>query len=308
MGAPSTSRTACTWTWCCRNSLCPTMWTWGWCFHRSSQDSFSWTIMASLSAMSTSMRLCWMCAKSIWLPRSSWFWRRSWPRQGPSTCWLSLWPVTTPWPQVPACWMWTCCSPAKAPPQSLLAWLAMKLSSRAWCYDPFNFAHMDLNMACLVEDGRPLPTQPWWLDFELSTNTEAYHVLMKSNGIYPSDWGNDMTAEQFVGGSILLSWDLTLGNSDGMAYLSLRQLGTMKANLRITRLLPTIAVIIAYMQHNNLLVINKYRTVALDYNTWCSAGSFRRPWWGIPGLPGPWWASTLPAVVAHQMVAPPPAF
>ena len=36
------------------------------------------------------------------------------------------------------------------------------------------------------------------LDFELGMYAEAYHALMKSSGMYPSDWGNDLTVDQLV--------------------------------------------------------------------------------------------------------------
>ena len=34
----------------------------------------------------------------------------------------------------------------------------------SWSKSPFNFAHMDLNQACLVVDGWPLLAQPWQTD------------------------------------------------------------------------------------------------------------------------------------------------
>ena len=49
---------------------------------------------------------------------------------------------------------------------------------------------------------------------------KAYHALMKPGGMYPSHWGNDMMADQFVGGSMLLSWDLTTNDSNGFVYMS----------------------------------------------------------------------------------------
>ena len=80
---------------------------------------------------------------------------------------------------------------------------------------PFNFAHMDLNQACLVVDGPLLPAQPWQTDFTQGLYAETYHALLKSTGMYPSDWSNGLSATQFVGGSMLLSWDLTPDDSDG---------------------------------------------------------------------------------------------
>ena len=108
----------------------------------------------------------------------------------------------------------------------------------SWTKSPFNFTHMDLNQACLVVDGRPLPAQPWQPDFTQGLYAETYHALLKSAGMYPSDWSNGLSAAQFVGGTMLLSWDLTPDDSDGTAYLSPRHLGTVKASLRFTKPLP----------------------------------------------------------------------
>ena len=56
----------------------------------------------------------------------------------------------------------------------------------SWTKSPFNFAHMDLNQACLVVDGRPLPAQPWQPDFTQGLYAETYHALLKS----AIDWSN----------------------------------------------------------------------------------------------------------------------
>ena len=66
-------------------------------------------------------------------------------------------------------------------------------------------------------------------------------------------------------------------DSDGVAYLSPRHLGTMKAILRFTKYLPATTMIIAYAQYDDLVLVNFYCTVTFDRNTWCMAGSFRRP-------------------------------
>ena len=82
-----------------------------------------------------------------------------------------------------------------------------------------------------------------------------------------------MSADQFVGGSMLFSWDLMPDDSNGVAYLSPGRLGTEKASLRFARTLPVTTTPIAYAQYNDL-VIDAYRTVTFDYHAWCSAGNF----------------------------------
>ena len=134
----------------------------------------------------------------------------------------------------------------------------------SWTKSTFNFAHMDLNQACLVVDGRPLPAQPWQPDFTQGLYAETYHALLKSAGMYPSDWSNGLSAQQFLGGTMLLSWDLTPDDSDGTAYLSPRH--TVKASLRFAKPLPTTTTLLAYAQYDNLVVVDAYRTVTFHYN------------------------------------------
>ena len=132
--------------------------------------------------------------------------------------------------------------------------------------NPYKFEHLHLNSACLVVDGRPLPAQPWQPDFKRGLYAEAYHGLVRSAGMYPSDWSNGITPEQFKGGCMLLAFDLTPDDSDGVAYLCPRRLGTVKASLRFATPLEQTVTLIAYAQNDNLLVIDRYRGVAFDYN------------------------------------------
>ena len=135
----------------------------------------------------------------------------------------------------------------------------------------------------LVGDGHPLLAQPWQLDFMQGLYAETYHALLNSNGMYPSDWSNGYV-EQFMDGSMLLSCDLMPDDSDNVAYLSPRRLGTVKVGLRFATPLPATTTLIAYAQYDNLVVVDAYRTVTFDYNVWCWAGNLRMPsreshWW-----------------------------
>ena len=137
----------------------------------------------------------------------------------------------------------------------------------SWTKSPYNLAHMDLNQVCLVVDGGPLPAQPWQPDFTQGLYAETYHALLKSAGMYPSDWCNGLSAKQFVGGSMLLPWDLMPDDSGGMAYLLPRRLGTVKASLRFAKPLPTTMTLLAYAQYDNLVVVDACRTVTFNYST-----------------------------------------
>ena len=140
------------------------------------------------------------------------------------------------------------CSPDKIPTKVIIGLENNEAFVGSWTKSPFNFAHMDLNQACLVVDGGPLPAQPWQPDFTQGLYAETYHALLKSAGMYPSDWSNGLSAEQFVGGSMLLPWDLMPDDNDRRAYLSPRRLGTMKASLRFAKPLPATTTLLAYAQ------------------------------------------------------------
>ena len=65
---------------------------------------------------------------------------------------------------------------------------------RSWEKNPFNFAHMNLNSACLVVEGHPLLAQPW----QQGLYAEAYHAFLRSSSLYPSDWSNDLIDSLFM--------------------------------------------------------------------------------------------------------------
>ena len=155
------------------------------------------------------------------------------------------------------------------PAEVLISLLSNEAFISARQKNPFNFAHIELNSACLVVDGRPQPAQPWQPDFLQGLYAETYHAILKFSGMYPSYWSNGMSVEQFVGGSMLLSCDLMPDDSNSMAYLSPRHLGTVKASLRFAKPLPATTTLIAYAQYDNLVVVDAYRTVIFDYNVWC---------------------------------------
>ena len=106
------------------------------------------------------------------------------------------------------------------------------------------------------------------------------HALLKCSGMCPSDWSNGLSVDQFMGGSMLLSWDLMPDDSDGVAYLSTRYLGTIKASLRFAKPLLATTTPIAYAQYDDMVVVDAYRSVTTMHLT----GNFSRP-----SGESPWW-------------------
>ena len=78
------------------------------------------------------------------------------------------------------------------PTKVLISLVINEVSVSTWQKNSFNFAHIELNSACLVVDGRLLPPQPWQRDFMQGLYAKTYHALQKFSGMYPSYWSNGL--------------------------------------------------------------------------------------------------------------------
>ena len=104
------------------------------------------------------------------------------------------------------------------PTKVIIGLLTNEAFDGVWQKNPFNFAHMDLHSVSRDVDGRPLLAQPWQPDFMQGLYAEFYHAVLKSTGMYPSDWSIGISANHFVCGCMLLSctgpairWQLRCG-------------------------------------------------------------------------------------------------
>ena len=186
---------------------------------RSRSAFHQWTSGPSQNLMYTSRGPSWRHARSRSHPSSSSAWKSSWSLQGPkpaSPCGYqalqSSRGVSTA--DVDALFN------GKIPAMVIVGLVSNEAFVGAWQKYHFNFAHTDLNSACLVVDGRPLPAQPWQPNFEWGLYAKTYHALLKSSDMYPSNWSNGFFAEQFVGGNMLLGCPGTWHLMTAMLWLT----------------------------------------------------------------------------------------
>lgn len=135
-----------------------------------------------------------------------------------------------------------------------------------WKKNPYRFRHFNLNSACLIVDGRHIPAQPMMPDFSRGLYVECYQSLMKVCAQYPNDSTNGITAEQYQDGSCFLAFDLTSdGAGDGVNFTTPRRMGTVRASLRFANTLSETITVVAFGQFDNILTIDKHRSVMFDY-------------------------------------------
>ena len=94
-------------------------------------------------------------------------------------------------------------------------------------------------------------------DFSKGLYAECYQSLMKACAQYPNDSSNGITADQY---------DLTHDESgDGVNYTTPRRMGTVRASLCFANTLTKIITVVAFGQHDNIVTIDKHRSVMFDY-------------------------------------------
>lgn len=152
------------------------------------------------------------------------------------------------------------------PNRIVLGLIENEAFSGAWGKNPYNFQHFDLNSACLVVDGKQVPSQPLQPDFSNGLYSDCYHSMIKATTAYPQDWSNGISASVYEGGCMFLGFDLTPDDAgEGVHYVTPRRLGTVKAVLRFATTLANTITIIAFAQYDNTVMIDRHRTAMFDY-------------------------------------------
>ena len=135
--------------------------------------------------------------------------------------------------------------------------------------NPFNFQHFDLRCCSLSVEGKQLPQNGINIDVDNNEWIEAYYSYVKNCGLYPYDCGNGVTRGQYLGGSFIIVYDLTPNDAgDGVAYLTPRRFGTVKANLRFKTGLRKTVMLLAFATFDNTIKTDANHAVTFDYTVW----------------------------------------
>ena len=138
--------------------------------------------------------------------------------------------------------------------------------SGSYSKNPYNFQHFDLSFVDLNVEGKQIPNQGLNANFEQGQHVDCYFQMAKACGVYPANWSNHVTTAQYIGGCTLFCFDLTPDDGgDGVAYVTPRRYGTVRANLRFHKPLPTTVTLIVFAQYDNMVMIDRNRTVTFDY-------------------------------------------
>lgn len=129
---------------------------------------------------------------------------------------------------------------------------------------PYNFQHFDLNYIGLFADGNSIPHKPLTPNFAENSYIQAYANLFLQTGQWNIDEGNQISREDYAGGNCLFVYDLTPDLISNAAHFHLVRNGNLRLELKFASALRETVAVIVYAEFQNLIEIDKNRTVLMD--------------------------------------------
>lgn len=152
------------------------------------------------------------------------------------------------------------------PKRIVIGFIENQAHNGSYKHNPHNFQHFDLNYLSLYVDAKQYPAQPLTPDFANNSYVEAYNTLFAGTGIHFKDEGNDITYTEYSKGFTLYAFDVTPDLSAHESHWNLQKQGVVRLELRFAAALPSAVNCIVYSEFNNLVEIDKNRSVIVDYS------------------------------------------
>jgi hypothetical protein len=151
------------------------------------------------------------------------------------------------------------------PNRVLVGMVSTKAYNGSMDTNPYNFQNFNLSEISILFDNQNIPGHPIRMDFSKGKFATAYLTLFSGTGRFFSDSGNYVTPHDFANGYGLFCFDLTPDLSSSAQYWSVQRTGNMSINLRFGKELPHNITVIVYSEFDNLIEIDKFRNVIVDY-------------------------------------------
>jgi hypothetical protein len=130
--------------------------------------------------------------------------------------------------------------------------------------NPFNFEHYKLTKVSVSIDGEDAPYSPVTMDFDSNLYAKAYYTLFNGLDRAGLDSGNEITPSDFQGGYCMFAFDLTPDMCSG-DHFNLVKSGNLRIGVTFAEDLPNNVNCVVYMEHENIIEINKSRNIICDF-------------------------------------------
>ena len=130
--------------------------------------------------------------------------------------------------------------------------------------NPFNFEHFKLTKVSVSIDGEDAPYSPVIMDFDKNLYSKAYYTLFNGLDRAGLDSGNEISPNDFKGGYCIFAFDLTPDMCTG-DHFNLVKSGNLRIGVNFGGDLAANVNCIVYMEHENIIEINKSRNIICDF-------------------------------------------
>jgi hypothetical protein len=132
--------------------------------------------------------------------------------------------------------------------------------------NPYNFKHYNLMQLKLFLDGQQQAIPVIDTDFENANYINAYLSLFEGTNKLFKDEGLDISRTDYPRGYALFVYDLTPDQSEN-DHLNLMREGTVRLDAKFSAPLAQTINVIVYAEFENVLELDRYRTVICDFTT-----------------------------------------
>ena len=128
----------------------------------------------------------------------------------------------------------------------------------------FNFQHFNLNYLALYLGGQQFPKKPLTPSFEHNHFLRSYMTLFEGTGMLNDNRGHGIDRSTYKNGFALYAFDLTPDMAEG-AHTDPIKHGNIRMDIHFTTPLTQTVNVIVYAEYDNVLQIDRARTVITDY-------------------------------------------
>ena len=136
----------------------------------------------------------------------------------------------------------------------------------SYALNPYNFKHYNLTQMNVYLDGQQSHViKPLELNFEQRQYISGYMTLFAGVEKLHRDEGNDLSRDEYGNGYTLYAFDLTADLNDSNDHFQLTRDGNVRLDVKFSQGLPNTINVVVYAEFENLLEINRNKSVIFDY-------------------------------------------
>jgi hypothetical protein len=132
--------------------------------------------------------------------------------------------------------------------------------------NPFNFEHFNNTYINVITDAehQVTPLEP---NYGKNQYMPSYNSLFAATGINFNDSGVMISRNEYPKGYNLSVFDLSPDISSHEPHLNTAKSGALRISLKFSKVLAEAVTAIVYLEFDNLIEIDRYRQINLDYST-----------------------------------------